>query len=451
MGQPDRGHDRFSVHGRNSRWSWRGAAYMSTDDWIKAISIPVFTGVTGWLINWTGLIMLFSPVRFHGFQLPGLRELASTLPRKIQEVPGIMHGAVGWQGVIPSRAAKMGSIWTDKAISKLGSAQEFYRQLEPQQMAEHIVSVFEPDIPSIVDRTLKRNEPELWRDVPPRAKQAVYRRVRDQLPEIVEQITDEVGEYIDQLLDPKLMIVDQFVQNPGLANKIFRDIGKRELRMMVNFGFLFGFLFGIPMAVVNEVFKQWWLLPIMAVIVGWVTNLLGIWLIFEPAEPKKFGPIKMHGLFVRRQPEVAEKYGEIIANEVVTLENIGEFMLHGPRSDRTRQMLEDAMGPAIDGAVGPLKPAVRVAVGARSYDSIRDSFAIETAEHTMTGFKDPEFSKQQSSKLQELLSDRVRELPFRDFVEMLRSGFKEDEWMLYAHGAIMGLAEAFIHLGIFGV
>jgi hypothetical protein len=34
---------------------------------------------------------------------------------------------------------------------------------------------------------------------------------------------------------------------------------------------------------------------------------------------------------------------------------------------------------------------------------------------------------------------------------MLRSAIKEDEWMLYAHGAIMGAAGGFIHLAIFGV
>ncbi len=424
---------------------------MSTHDWVKAISIPVFTGVTGWLINWTGLIMLFQPVHFHGTRVPGLRELAMLLPRKLQEVPGIMQGGVGWQGVIPSRAAKMGSIWTDKAISKLGTPQEFYRQLEPEKMAEHIVSVFAPEVPSIVDRTMRRNQPELWQDVPPRAKQVVYRRVQDQLPEIVLQITDEIGEYIDQLLDPKLMVVGHFERHPELASKVFHDIGQRELRMMVNFGFLFGFLFGIPMAAVNEIFKQWWLLPIMAVIVGWTTNALGIWLIFEPAEPRKIGPLKLHGLFVRRQNEVAEVYADIIAGDVVTLENIGNFLLYGPRGDRTRQMLEEAMGPAIDRAVGPLMPAVRVAVGARSYDNIRESFATATAEHTMTGLRDPAFSHQQSDKLRKLFAERVRELPYRDFVEMLRSGFKEDEWMLYAHGAIMGLAEAFIHLGLFGV
>ena len=98
-------------------------------------------------------------------------------------------------------------------------------------------------------------------------------------------------------------------------------------------------------------------------IIGYVTNLLAIKMIFEPVEPRQIGPFKLHGLFLRRQPEVAEVYGEIIADDIVTIGNIGDELLNGPRSDRTRQMIETAMRPAIDRAVGPARTAVRVAVG----------------------------------------------------------------------------------------
>ena len=423
---------------------------LSTSDWVRLATIPFFTGAIGWLINWTGLIMLFNPVRFHGVRVPGLRELATLLPRKLQEIPGWMEGGIGWQGIVPARAAKMGSIAVDKAIAKLGTPAEFYQQLEPDEIANHIVSMFRPEVAAIVDRTMRREHPGLWQDVPPRAKQAVYQRVQEQLPDIVHQITDEIGEYIDQLLDPKLMVIDHFEKNPALVNRIFKDVGRRELRLMVNFGFLFGFLFGIPVAVITHFVTNWWLLPVLGVIVGWLTNLLGMWVIFEPVEVRKIGPLKLHGLFLRRQHEVADVYAGIIADDVVTLENIGNFLLDGPRGDRTRQMLEEAMGPAIDRAAGPARAAVRVAVGAREYDSIRDSVAQEAVSYTMTPFRDPEFSRRQSDQIRKLIATRTRELPSRDFVEMLRSAIKEDEWMLYLHGAVMGLAGGLIHLGIFG-
>src|ERR1700747_561525 len=85
-------------------------------DWVKLATIPVFTGTIGWLINWSGLIMLFNPVRVYGFTGPGLGGAAKLLRGKAQEIPGWMEGKVGWQGILPARAAKMGSISVDKAI-----------------------------------------------------------------------------------------------------------------------------------------------------------------------------------------------------------------------------------------------------------------------------------------------------------------------------------------------
>lgn len=424
---------------------------MDASDWWHLATIPVFTGVVGWLINWTGLWMLFSPVRFHGFTLPGMRQLARVLPRKLQEVPGILQGGVGWQGIVPARAAKMGSIAVDKAIAKLGTPAEFYQQLEPDRIAAHMVAVFEPQMPPLIDEIMRREHPSLWRDLPPRAKLAVVARVQAQLPRIVRTVTDEIGVHIDQLLDPKIMVIEQFRRNPALVVRIFRDFGQRELNLMVAFGFVFGFLLGIPVAIVDHWFGHWWLLPILGVLVGWATNALGMWLIFEPTEPRRVLGVKVHGLFLRRQPEAAGVYARIIAEDVITLENIGDFLLDGPRGDRTRQLLADAMRPAIDKAAGRARGAVRVAVGRREFDSIREAVAQEAVVRTIEPFRDPDFSRRQADRIRELVARRTRELPPRDFVEMMRSAIREDEWMLYAHGAIMGFAGGLLHLALFGV
>jgi uncharacterized membrane protein YheB (UPF0754 family) len=274
--------------------------------------------------------------------------------------------------------------------------------------------------------------------------------VQQQLPSIVRQMTDEIGVHIDQLLDPKIMVIDHFSRNPALVNRIFRDFGQKELNLMINFGFFFGFLLGIPVAIIDHSFHQAWLLPIMGVMVGWITNLLGMQLIFEPARPRYVMGIKLHGLFLRRQDEAAEVYAQIIADDVVTLENIGNFLLEGPRGDRTKQMIETAMKPAIDNALGPARAAVRVAMGGREYEAVRESVAHESVTHTLTPFQDREFSRQQSERIRTLIAQRTKELPPEDFVEMMRAAIKEDEWMLYLHGAVMGLAGGFLHLALFG-
>ena len=101
---------------------------------------------------------------------------------------------------------------------------------------------------------------------------------------------------------------------------------------------------------------QWWLLPIGGVIIGYVDQPAGDQDDLRAGRAAaQFGPFKVHGLFLRRQPEVAEVYAEIIADDIVTIANIGEELLHGPRSDRTRHMIETAMRPAVDRAVRPAR------------------------------------------------------------------------------------------------
>jgi uncharacterized membrane protein YheB (UPF0754 family) len=420
-------------------------------DLIKELSIPLFTGAIGYLTNWTGVWMLFYPIRFAGWRVPGLSRLAPLLPRRIQQIPGVMKGGVGWQGIIPSRAAKMGSIAVDKGIAKLGSPADFYSQLEPETIAEHILETAREDIREVVDRIMRREYPDTWDGLPRRVRDAVHRRVQQQLPEIVRSVTDEIGDHIDQLLDIKLMVIKRIEEHPEMANRIYLEVGRKELRFIINFGFFFGALQGIPLVFLTQAYPHWWVLPMGGVIIGYVTNWVALWMIFEPVDPRKIGPLKVHGLFIRRQPEVSEVYGEIIAEDIVTLRNIGDELLHGPSADRTRQMIEDSMRPAVDRAAGPARLAVKAAVGSERYETIRESVATEAVDYTMTPLTDEDFNRRQSAAMRDLITERMRELPHADFSELLRSAMREDEWLLLLHGAVLGFLAGCIHLLIFGV
>ncbi|MGZ5309578.1 MAG: hypothetical protein ACXWDQ_03925 [Solirubrobacterales bacterium] len=419
-------------------------------DTLSLITIPLFSGAIGYLTNRSGVWMLFYPVHFRGFHMPGLSALATSLPRRIQQIPGVMHGGIGWQGIIPSRAAKMGSIAVDKGIAKLGSPGDFYQQLEPDKIAEHILTTARDDIRDVVDRIMEREHPQLWNDVPDQVREAVHARVQRQLPDIVRTVTDAIGENVDQLLDVKLMVIRHIEENPELANRIFLEVGKKELRQMINFGFIFGFLLGIPVAFLTQALPQWWILPICGVVVGYVTNWLGLWMIFQPVEERRIGPFRIQGLFLRRQPEVAEVYARIIADDIVTLNNIGAELLEGRRADRTRQMIETSLHPAVDRAVGVARSAVRVAVGADVYDTIRESVAVEAVDYTMTPLSSPEFNEQQSATVRAMIAERMKTMPSSDFSEMLRSAMREDEWLLLLHGAVLGFGAGCLHLLIFG-
>jgi uncharacterized membrane protein YheB (UPF0754 family) len=415
---------------------------------IALLSVPLVTAVIGYVTNWTGVLMLFYPVHFRGWRAPWLAPLVRLLPHRLQQIPGLMIGGIGWQGIVPSRAAKMGSLAVDSGIAKIGSPSDFFNELEPEKIAEQIMLAARDELPIVVDGIMEREQPRLWRELPGQIRSLIHRRVLDQLPGIVRELTTEIGEHIDQLVDVKLMVIKRF--DPELANRVFLDMGDRELRFIKNFGFFFGFALGIPVALLTHFVPFWWLLPILGVIVGYATNWVALWMIYEPAEPEQWGPLRVHGLFIRRQHDVAKVYATIVADEILTVSEFGTELLTGPQSDRTRALVERSLRPAVDRAIGPARRAVRAAIGSREYESIREAFATEPIDQMMEPLTDPQFSREQSVAMRELITTRIREMAPRDFGELLRTATKEDEWLLLVHGAVLGLAGGLIHLAIFG-
>ena len=419
---------------------------------LEDLTIPLFTGIIGYITNWSGIWMLFNPLHFKGIRLPGLAWLVRLFPRKIQQVPGVMHGGVGWQGIIPSRAAKMGSIAVDKTIAKIGTASDFYQALEPEKLAEHVLNDSRDDIRELVEQSMREQHAQLWSDLPAPVRQAVHDRVQRELPDVVrEVVVDRIGANVDQLLDIKLMVIRRMQERPELSNRIYQEVGEKELKFIINFGFFFGFACGIPTIFIVHAFPYWWMLPILGTVIGWVTNWLAISMIFEPSEPKRVLGKTFQGLFLKRRDHAAEIYAGVVADEIVTAANIGDELMNGPNGDRTRHVIESALRPAVDRASGQFKPLVRVAVGTREYDAIRESVATGGADYTMTPMQDPEFNRETAGRLKALMVDRMKDLSNPDFAEMLRSAMKEDEWLLFLHGAVLGFGAGLVHLAIFGV
>lgn len=412
----------------------------------ELLLIPLITGFIGYGTNWVAIRMLFYPTEFIGVKLPGLKALAPSLPKRLQQIPGVAEGQVGWQGIIPSRSARMGTIAAEKGIAKIGTESEFYERFDPDRIAAHMVTNSREEIREMTEEIMRSEYPDLWRSAPQGTKAVIHHRVQERLPVIADEITDKIGENIEQLLDINQMIADYLDRNPHLINRIFLEVGERELKFIVNSGFYIGTFLGMFSIPLFLYIDQWWVLPVCGVAVGYLTNWIALNIIFRPIEEVRFGPLRLQGLFIKRQRNAAEKYAEIVAQEVVTMGNIAENLMYGSQSDRTRKMIRDAIRPEVDRTVGIAGPIIRMTTGRRQYERLREAFATESVEQTMEPLHDPEFNQERSKAIEGWMAERIKQLPPEGFVELLRPAFEEDEWMLILLGAVLGFIAGWIQL-----
>jgi hypothetical protein len=428
---------------------------------IDIVSIPIFSAIAGVLTNWTGVLMMFAPTRFTGFYVPGLKTLFPFLPRKLQILPTFAPGGIlGFQGFVPARAEKMASFITDKAIAKIGSVHDFYRELNPDLLAAHLATAGRPLLRPMVDNLMEREHPQLWRDLSPHMKELVHRQLADRFPEISKRAFDQIGNNIDQLVDVKLLAVGHIRRHPELLKYIFYSMGSPELRFMTRSGVLgapMGLLLALYLQVHHQIFllswiPAWVIVLIGAALIGIAVNIIAIKVVFTPGEPmpRYRYPWKQAKL-AKRQPQAAADLGHVFGYTIITLPNVTHELLAGPRGDRTRGVLEDVLTTEIASILGPVGSMVRAAVGAREFDAIQAGAAggvvVELAPVLA---QDEEFTKAQSGRIEKFCTEKLRALSPGEFMDMLYSAIEQDAWLLYAHGGFLGIFVGALHLLVFG-
>lgn len=66
------------------------------------------------------------------------------------------------------------------------------------------------------------------------------------------------------------------------------------------------------------------LIPLISAAIGWVTNKIAVWLLFNPKNPVKFWFWTFQGVFPKRQNAIAQRIGDLVADELLSSHSIKE-------------------------------------------------------------------------------------------------------------------------------
>mgnify|MGYP007027636477 CR=1 FL=1 len=387
---------------------------------ITLLSLPLMAALVGWFTNWLAIQMSFYPVQFIGV------------------------GSFGWQGVIPRKAEKMAHICIDRTLQQFGDLQSVYQQLEPQRIVEQVISQVTPRLDEYIDEVMYEIQPVLWDNLPLFLKRRVYQWAREQLPARVEELVEDFGDDLDDLVDLKALLSRELRQHPDLMNRIFQQAGAVELRSVINRGAIIGGILGAALIPLWTRYPEPWLLPVGGFAIGFITNWLAINLIFAPLRPRRILFWKIQGLFLRRQPEISDVWARLVAEELITVEKVADAMLNGARGDRTRAIIQKHLRPLLDNSA-VMKLTAQVTVGMTGYTELKKVMNQKAVLATRDVFSDQAFNRERAPIVAGVLAEQMRALGPREFQDILRPAFREEEFRLMlvggAFGALAGLVQ----------
>ncbi|MBQ1698030.1 MAG: hypothetical protein II075_09115 [Bacteroidales bacterium] len=385
------------------------------------ILIPLISAVIGYVTNVIAIKMTFYPLDYKG-----------------------IRPFFGWQGIIPSKATKMAEKSVDLLTRDLFKPKDVFARLDVSEInrigSENFMEMARRITDSVMTTRVPAASTALGRSVRPQIERAVAKV----LPAMVGNSMERIKENIAEILDLKAIAVEALKEDKSLINKIFLDLGGKQFRFIETSGAWLGFLFGLGQIVTCMYTSHWLMFVAYGIFIGYITNVLAIKMIFEPAEPKKIGPLTLWGLFLRNQRAESFKYADIISSRILTPEKLFDYIFRSPDCRLTREIMEEEVSRAIDEVVRSLPSLVKLVLTNQKISELK-SVAVFNLMNELPLYIGVIYPYTESAlDIRNTIGEKMAALPPKKFIDFLRPAFQEDEWKLIAVGAVLGGVAGFL-------
>ncbi len=379
------------------------------------LTIPLVAALIGWFTNWVAIKMMFHPLDFVGIK-PFL----------------------GWQGIVPANAVRLARTGLELVTSQVLKVPQLFEDFDARALVESESEKLNKLVRQTLEEKAKAELPQMWAALSPQIKEQVFQVAEGEVRQMSIEVFKAAAADIENLIDVKRIVTDAVKRDKALMNETFLRVGKKEFKFIEYSGFWFGLVFGVPQLVLWLFIPASWSLPAFGFCVGYATNWLALYLIFEPKTPKKFLGIPYQGLFHRRQKEIAKEFADVVSQRVFNNQNLFREISGG----ESRQKLLAIVGAKADELIARYQkhPMAAMAMKPELVTQLRaDLLRDVEAEMFRPGSLVQQFVDK-SENIRQMLAERMAVMEPESFENVLRPAFKQDEWKLILAGAVLGLA-----------
>src|SRR5262249_40226529 len=201
--------------------TWREIKQDCGANWLIYLSMPFVAAFVGWSTKIVALEMIYRPLEFRGI------------------------GPIGWQGIVPRRAGKVGSKTIELLTSNLLQPEELLARIDAAEAVEALRGPLEQAIDEISRDLAEQIRPGLWDSLPDAARKAIQDRIHAQAPRVTENVLNEMKADLDRYVDIQFLAVTTLVRNKDKLVKLMRGLSDDAMVFVRRSGIYFGLAIGL--------------------------------------------------------------------------------------------------------------------------------------------------------------------------------------------------------------
>jgi uncharacterized membrane protein YheB (UPF0754 family) len=379
------------------------------------LSMPFVAAFVGWSTKIVALEMIYRPLEFRGV------------------------GPIGWQGIVPRRAGKVGSKTIELLTANLLKPEDLLERIDAGEAVEALRAPLVQAIDEISRDLAEQIRPGLWDSLPEAGRKAIQSRIQAQVPRVTENMLNEMKADLGRYVDLQFLAVTTLVLNKDKLVRLMRSVSDDAMAFVRRSGIYFGLGIGLVQMVAWALFKNPWIMPAFGFAVGFLSDFIALNMLFRPVQPKKvLGFIPFQGLLHAHRDKITRDYAEILAKDLFSPEILFDGVIKGPGADKLFALAAKEVDAAIDAQTGIAGPIVVLAVGTKRYRALKDRVVELVLERLPSTLLEAQEYATSVIDLENTIVEKMNQLTNEQYESILRPVFKDDEPLMIAIGGVLG-------------
>lgn len=194
------------------------------------------------------------------------------------------------------------------------------------------------------------------------------------------------------------------------------------------------------------------LLAVVGALIGWSTNVVAIKLMFRPLEPIRIPGTRfsIQGLIPKRKTEIAKSIGDVISEELLSIEQIMDKFLLDMDKKQIIEQIKEKVNQIANEKMPSVIPSMFKGIIIQNIDKMidesGDELVVEMGEKlTHKAIESVDISKMVEDKINGYNFEKIEEMTLR----IAKKELKHIEWLGGVIGFFIGLIQGVIILYLF--
>lgn len=178
--------------------------------------------------------------------------------------------------------------------------------------------------------------------------------------------------------------------------------------------------------------------PIISALIGWITNYLAVKMLFHPKIPIKILGVSIHGVFPKRQKQIAKKLGDLVANELFSISDLKVEVESMIATEETMDLIGKKIEKTIRNKLVQNFPMLSMFLTDEMVEKVTNLFKAELQEFLIETAQGIGSKIEEKVSIEKIVREKVEAFSTDKLEEILYSIMKKEFRFIEITGAVLG-------------